>query len=117
MADVRTLPKLKSQEHSLEPLWGSDSGRNSNSGKWSGTFAGYFSQVVLEFGKTTQSELDNIQAQLEHPIISLTYKSKNGGNFVTEQFYGTKISGKKEGDWSKKYLPFSVTLTGVEKYQ
>lgn len=95
-------------------MWASDTGRNSNSGAYSGTFVGYFSQLVLEFGKTTQSELDKIQAELEKPIITLTYKSKNGGIWETEKFYGTKIEGKLS-NWDKKYEPFSITLTGVKK--
>lgn len=114
MADVRKLPKLKTHEHSLQPLWASDTGRNSNSGAYSGTFVGYFSQVVLEFGKATQEDLDIIQEEIENPIIDLTYKSKNGGKFETEKFYGTEIKGKLN-KWTGKYEPFSVTLTGVKK--
>lgn len=114
MTDVRNLPKLKSQDHSLQPLWASDTGRNSNSGAYSGTFVGYFSQLVLEFGKTTQSELDEIQNELENPIVNLTYKSKNGGIWDTEKFYGTEIHGKLN-KWTGKYEPFSVTLTGVKR--
>lgn len=114
-ADVRTLPRLKSHEHSKEPLWAKDTGRNSNSGKYSGTFIGYFSQVVLEFGKTTQEEMNIIKSQLEHPVVNLIYKSSDDGEFKAEDFYGTKISGKHEGSFKKKYSPFSVTLTAIEE--
>lgn len=115
MADVRKLPKLKSHEHTKEPLWASDTGRNSNSGKYSGTFVGYFSQIVLEFGKTTQEEMIKIKEVLEIPIIEdFLYKDSDTGNFVSEDFYGTAIKAKLN-KWTGKYNSFSVTLTGVEE--
>lgn len=46
----KTLPILKCS-HTPEPMWHKDSGRNSNSGKWTGTFAGYFSQLKIDLVK------------------------------------------------------------------
>jgi len=115
MADVRNLSKLKTHSHTLEPLWASDTGRNSNSGKYSGTFIGYFSQVVLEFGKTTQEEMTEIKSVLETPILKdFLYKDSDTGEFIAEDFYGTAITAKLN-KWTGKYDPFNVTLTGVEK--
>lgn len=115
MIIVKDLPKLKSQEHSLEPLWGDDTGRNSNSGKYSGTFIGYFSQLVLEFGKTTQTEMTEIKTALQNPIIeNVKYKDSDTGNDSTEDFYGTKIPAKLE-NLNGKYSAFSITLTAIKK--
>lgn len=115
MADVRNLPKLKTHSHTLEPLWASDTGRHSNSGTYSGTFVGYFSQVVLEFGKTTQAEMTQIKDVIEIPILKdFIYKDSDTGNFISEDFYGNAITAKLN-KWTGKYDPFSVTLTGVKK--
>ena len=44
-------------EHTIQPLWASDTGRNSNSGKYSGTFIGYFDQLKVSVGKTNQTQM------------------------------------------------------------
>jgi len=109
----KTLPIL-SFEHTKEPMWESDAGRNSNSHKFSGTFAGYFSQCIIEFGKTTQNQLSEIKKYFEIPIFNMTYPDSDTGEEFTEEFYGTAIKAKKDS-WDGKYLPFSITLTGVNE--
>lgn len=116
MANIKTLSEtlpILSFSQKYEPLWAGDTGRNSNSGAYSGTFIGYFSQIVIEFGKTTQEQMNTIKSTFETSVFSLTYPSTNGTN-VTEQFYGTAIEGKKDY-WDGKYMPFSITLTAIKK--
>ena len=39
-----------------EPVWGDDAGRNSNSGKFSGTFKGYFTTLHIEIAPLTKAQ-------------------------------------------------------------
>lgn len=118
MANIKTLSQtipITNFSHTLEPLWAGDTGRNSNSGKFTGTFIGYFSQLEIEFGWSNQTQMDAITSNFESATISLTYPTKDGTT-KTETFYGTAITGKVR-KWNGKYEPFSIKLTGVAKYR
>lgn len=105
---------LLTQSHSLEPLWADDTGRNSNSGKYSGTFIGFFSQLVIEFGPTTRQQMIDLREMFDQPIISVTYQDSKTNQDYTEDFYGTAIKAKLDY-WEGKYKPFSITLTAISK--
>ena len=108
------MPKaLSNPKHSIEPLWGSDAGRNSNSGKYSGTFIGWFDKLEISIGKTTQQELTTIRNAIEHPIIEATFMDSRTGTNKTEQFYGTTITAERLN--SKEYKGFTFTLTAISK--
>lgn len=105
---------LLTQQHTLEPLWAGDTGRNSNSGKYSGTFIGYFSQLEIEFGSTSQNQMIQLRNWFDKPIIDVYYKDSETGDWKTEQFYGTSIKAKLNY-WDGYYEPFSLTLTAISK--
>lgn len=106
---------VSTHQHSLEPTWADDTGRNSNSGKFSGSFIGYFSQVVIEFGPTTQKQMKELRSLFDKPIINVKYKdSKGPEDTFTEDFYGTSIKAKLDY-WEGKYKSFSITLTAISK--
>ena len=50
---VEDLPKCITINHSIESLWADDTGRESNSGKYSGTFIGWFDKLEINIGSTT----------------------------------------------------------------
>lgn len=109
------LPKVKSIEHSVEPTWGPDSGRNTNSGKFSGTFVGWFDTLTIEIGKTTQTELTTIKNAIEHPIIeNANFVDSKTGNNKIEDFYGTAIKVKRKNK-NGMYEPFSFNLKAIER--
>ena len=99
-----------------EPLWGNDAGRNSNSGKFSGTFKGYFTNLHIEVAPLTKSQMTSFKAIFEVPIIEdVTFpNSSNNGADYTEDFYGTAIESATDY-WDGKYKPFSFDLVAVEK--
>ena len=89
------LPKVKSIDHSLEPLWASDAGRNSISGKYSGTFIGYFDKLKVSIGRCTKAQMQTLRGAIDVPIIEdLTFPDSYTGSTKTEDFYGTAISAK-----------------------
>lgn len=114
--NLYSLPKILSVDHKAEPTWASDAGRNSNSGKYSGTFIGYFDNLEISVGQTTQEEFDTICSAIEVPIIEdVTFKdTRNHYNNKTEDFYGTTISGKKS-KVNGLYKPFSFSLIAIER--
>ena len=109
-----TYPILSFQD-TPEPLWAEDTGRQSNSGKFSGTFIGYFTNIHIQVGRMTPQQMKNFKAIFEVPIIeNVTFpNSSNGGVDYTEDFYGTSLAGKTN-DWNGMYEPFEFDLTAVE---
>lgn len=113
--NLYSLPKVKSVEHKVEPTWASDAGRNSNSGKFSGTFVGWFDNLTISIGETTIDEFNEICGKIEHPIIeNITFKdTRNKRQNKIENFYGTVISGIIE-NVNGLYKPFSFSLKAIE---
>lgn len=97
-----------------EPLWGSDAGRNSNSGKFSGTFKGFYTNIHIEVAPLTKEQMTNFKRIFEVPIIEdFTFpNSSNNGNDYTENFYGTALEGATDY-WDGKYKAFSFDLVAV----
>lgn len=116
MANLKDFLKLCKYKITPEPTWGSDAGRDNMAGAFSGTFKGYFTNITLSFGRTTQTEMTNIKNAFEHATFPFTYPSDKTGLDVTEQFYGTAIPAEKES-LKGKYLPFEITLVAVERRQ
>lgn len=111
---IKNLPKcLGNPKHTIEPMWASDAGRNSNSGDFTGTFNGYYDTLEINIGKTTQSELTTIRTAIEVPIITATFKDTRTGIDKTEDFYGTAIGVERLN--SQSYKPFSFSLKAVSK--
>lgn len=114
IVNLRELPKvLKNPEHDVEPVWASDAGRNSNSGRFSGTFVGWFDTLEIPFGCTTQEEMTYIKSQIEKPIITCSFKDSKTGNIKTEDFYGTAVKAKEKD--SNNYMPFNISLKAVSR--
>ncbi len=117
--NIKTLSQsypILTFEDSVEPLWGEDAGRNSNSGNFSGTFNGYYTNMHIECGPMTKAQMTNFKAIFEVPIIEdVTFpNSHNNGADYTENFYGTKIKSVLDY-WDGKYKPFSIDLVAVRK--
>ena len=118
MANIKTISEnfpITLFKDSLEPTWGNDTGRNTNSGKFSGTFVGYFTNLHIEVAPLTKQQMTNFKQIFEVPIINLTYpNSSNNGQNYTEDFYGTAIESSLD-DWDGKYKAFSFDLVAVNK--
>lgn len=112
--NLLSLPKIKSIKHTIEPTWASDAGRNSNSGRFSGTFVGWFDNLEIEVGKTNQSEMTLIRNAIELPIFSVMFKDTKTGNYKTENFYGTAIGGVTNNN-NGIYESFSFSLKAISR--
>ena len=105
MANIKTLSEtlpILSFADTIEPLWGDDTGRSTNSGVFSGSFRGYFTNIHIEFGPTTKEEMLAIKSVFEVPIIeNLTFPNSS-----------TAIKSELD-DWDAKYRPFGIDLVAV----
>ncbi len=110
------LPHITNIKHSIEPLWAGDAGRNANSGKYTGTFIGFFDKLTVDVGITTQNQLKTIRDAIEKSIIpSVSFKDTKTGNTKTENFYGTAISVDTLNYKKGLYKPFSFSLVAISK--
>ena len=116
--NIKTLSEsypILSFQDVAEPLWASDAGRNANSGAFSGTFNGYYTNLKIEFGPMTKQQMTDIKAIFEVPIVNITFpNSHNNGANYTEDFYGTAITPKLDY-WNGKYKSFSLDLVAVRR--
>ena len=110
-----SLPKVLSIEHTIEPVWSSDTGRKSNSGKFSGTFVGWFDTLKVSVGQCNQNDMTTIRNAIEIPIVSgVTFKDSKTGSNKTEDFYGTAITALSNNT-KGIYKPFSFSLKAVSR--
>ena len=110
------LPHVTNIKHTIEPTWSDDAGRQSNSGKFSGTFIGWFDTLEVSIGKTNQTQMTTIRNAIEHSIIeNITFKDSRTGNNKTEDFYGTAIGADYANYKKTLYNPFSFKLVAIER--
>ena len=109
------LPKVTGIENTIEPVWAKNSGRNSNSGKFSGTFVGWFDTLKISVGQCNQTEMTAIRNAIEIPIIqNVTFKDSKTGNNKIEDFYGTAITALSNNT-KGIYKPFSFSIKAVSR--
>lgn len=115
---IENLPKVLTVNHSIESLWADDTGRESNSGRYSGTFIGWFDKLEINVGATTEEEMQEIRNAVEWPTFEAEFYDTKQNKYVSEEFYGTTISakcrsGKYPGYKGIRYEPFSFKLTAI----
>ena len=111
--NINELPKvLSNPKHTIEPVWGKDAGRFTNSGKFTGTFVGWFDTLEVPIGRTTYEEIKIIREAIEKPIINITFTDSRTNKLRTADFYGTAISAERLN--STSYKPFVFNLKAIE---
>lgn len=111
--NINELPKvLSNPKHTIEPVWGQDAGRFTNSGKFTGTFVGWFDTLEVPIGKTSYEEMKTIRQAIENPIINITFIDSRTNTLRTADFYGTAITAERLN--STTYKPFVFSLKAIE---
>jgi len=114
--DLETLPKLKNPyTHSLHPEWGKGTGRNTNSGRFSGSFVGWFDQLVLTFGKHNQTDHTTILNALGVATKEIKFLDTKTGNYKEEWFYVDSIDTETSNYHKGYYNEMTITLTAIPK--
>ena len=112
---LNDLPKVTEVSHTIEPTWDKDSGRIANSGKFVGTFVGFFDTLEVKVGKTTSAEMVTLRSNIDVPIIeNVTFVDSYTGQTSTRDFYGTSITATytRIGGY---YKPTSFKLKALER--
>ena len=111
--NINQLPKaLSNPKHTIDPVWGEDAGRFTNSGKFTGTFIGWFDTLDVPIGKTTYEEMKSIRQAIEKPTIQVTFTDSRTNKLRTAEFYGTAIPAERLN--STTYMPFVFSLKAIE---
>lgn len=111
--NINQLPKvLSNPKHTIEPVWGQDAGRFTNSGKFTGTFVGWFDTLEVPVGTTTYEEMKTIREAIEKSIIEITFTDSRTNKLRTSEFYGTAITAERLN--STSYKPFTFSLKAIE---
>lgn len=71
--NVSMAKYLIQAEFQFHKTWGDDTGRNTLSGDFSGTFKGIFPELILTFKRLNQSQIEEIAPILDAPEQSVTY--------------------------------------------
>lgn len=89
--NVNITPYLTNCVFGYNKLWGKDTGRNTLSGKYTGTLIGVFAKFDCTFGNLTQSEIEYLTPILDSAYQTITYYDPYKKNKITIQTYS--------GDW------------------
>ena len=94
-------------------LWGEDTGRDTLSGDFGGTFKGVFPTFTIYFGATSQQQIEELTALFDKPHVVVKYYDPNKKAWVDKGCYTPDYSidckrvGIAEG--------FSLQLTSEKK--
>ena len=71
--NVNITPYLTDIKISYNKIWGKDTGRNSLSGKYTGTLVGIFPKFVCTFGSLTQQQIETLVPILDSSFQTVNY--------------------------------------------
>lgn len=103
-------------KYGYNKLWASDSGRNL-AGVQSGTLIGIFPKLILQFGRLTKSQLEEIAPILDASSQTVTYYDPNKKASVTMTTYtgDYEITNKQLIKNDRTNEGFSCSFIAVRK--
>lgn len=115
--NVSMAQYLVEANYGYHKMWGSDTGRNTLSGKFSGTFKGVFPKITLQFRKLKRSEIELLAPIFDSPYQTTTYYDPNKKAKITIPTYSNdwEIKNKSFIDEARKAEGFSWAVIAVEK--
>ncbi len=98
-------------------MWGSDTGRNTLSGDFSGTFKGVYPKLTFQFRKLTKSEIELLAPILDSPYQYTTYYDPYKQANVTMRTYSNdwEIKNKSFVDEARKGESFTWAVISTKK--
>lgn len=85
--NVKMAQYLKQAEIQFPKGWGDDTGRNTLSGDFSGTFKGIYPKLILTFRRLTQYEIELLCNIFDSPEQTTTYYDPKKKGLYTMQTY------------------------------
>lgn len=99
--DINITPYLTSCTFGYNKLWGSDTGRNSLSGKYSGTLIGVFPKFECTFRKLTKTEIEALAPVFDSVTQQVTYYDPNKKQKITIETYSGDYTIEQSNLYSK----------------
>lgn len=115
---INLTPYLTSITISYSKLWGSDTGRNTLSGKYSGTLIGIFPKFECQFRRLTQQEMEYLIPILDTPIQTTTYYDPNKKQKLSIETYTGDLQFTQKNIFSKLAKaeePFSISFIATSR--
>lgn len=84
---INLTPYLTNIAIGYNKIWGSDTGRNTLSGKYTGTLVGIFPKFECTFRKLTQADIEYLVPILDSTTQSVTYYDPYKKDTITIQTY------------------------------
>jgi len=115
---VNITPYLIDIKFSYNKIWGKDAGRNTLSGKYTGTLLGIFPKIVCTFGKLTQTQIEELIPILDSATQSVTYYDPNKKQLTTMETYTGDYELEQKclfSNVAKAGEPFSISFVARDR--
>ena len=98
-------------------MWGSDTGRNTLSGDFSGTFKGIYPKITLQFRKLKRSEIELLAPIFDSPYQNTLYYDPVKKTKITIRTYSNdwELRNKSFVDEARKGEAFSWAVISTKK--
>ena len=116
--DVNITPYLTDIRFSYNKVWGKDTGRNTLSGRWSGTLIGIFPKFECTFGSLTQEQIETLIPILDSAVQTITYYDPSKQQKITINTYSGDYDLEQTclfSDVAKAGKPFNISFIAERK--
>ena len=115
---VDMTPYLTNIKFGYNKVWGTDSGRNSLSGKYTGTLVGIFPKIICTFRRLTKTEIETLIPILDSATQITTYYDPYKKTKITITTYSGDYELEQKrlfSDVAVKGQPFSISFIATDK--
>lgn len=115
---VNITPYLIDIKFGYNKIWGKDTGRNTLSGKYTGSLLGIFPKIVCTFGKLTQTQIEELIPILDSATQSVTYYDPNKKQTQTITTYSGDYELEQKclfSNVAKAGEPFSISFIATDR--
>lgn len=115
---VNITPYLIDIKFGYNKIWGKDTGRNTLSGKYTGTLLGIFPKIVCTFGKLTQTQIEELIPILDSATQSVTYYDPNKKQTQTITTYSGDYELEQKclfSNVAKAGEPFNISFIATDR--
>lgn len=116
--NTNIVPYLTDIKFGYNKIWGKDTGRNTLSGKWSGTIIGIFPKITCTFGSLTQQQIEDLVPILDSEQQTITYYDPKKKALRTMTTYTGDYELSQRclfSDVAQAGQPFDISFIAEEK--
>ena len=105
-------------KYGYNKIWGSDAGRNTIDGSYSGTFVGVFPKIQVTFGCLTQQQIERLAPILDSAFQEVVYYDPNKKRLLTIQTYTGDYELSQQclfSDVATAGRPFTISFIATKR--